>query len=312
MRTWNRFFLFCLAGTVLLGVGIVFVPRYFSRNLDMQEANQITMVSRDDFSFLEQSEGTVMEHVKVLRNLRPDSDGLTLVTSVTDADRVNDDIIKNVYDQVMDAAACGMLPWLSPPIYYDGSAYENWEDIYQYWGDRIKFARYYSLAYDSETNPNTKELMNFWILRFSDNKAFDYYFLVDAVTFRVYYAELYNSFTDQAARYWEYWVKPSEDDKTEDYNAEKLYQEQFSDFSAEYFWMFYDLFGDGCLNYYGADDYKNIIPGNQERISLVVLNFDQEAAYIEGKIVADPLSENYQGISIGLQGLDTSVRALLK
>ena len=325
MRTWNRLFLICLAGTICIGIGIIFAPRYLSRKMDMRQINQIAMVSRDNFSFLEQGEGTVMDHVKVFRNLRPDSEGLTLITSVTDSERVNDEILKQVYDQAMNASECGMLPlimdyfqWYGYTDYSsDALAAENMAP-YEYWGDRIKFAKYYSFTYDSESNPNTKEILNFWLLRFSDSKTFDYYFLVDAITFRIYYAELYNSMADRMAQYWEY---IHQQDSNLSYASDSVIVDvknmtEWFDGNPEWielFWFLYDQFCYGCMNYYESDDYKVINPGsNLDRISLVVLNYGQEAAYIEQKVVEESLFTNYQGISIGLQGIDTSVRALLE
>lgn len=321
MRTWNRLFLICLAGTICIGLGIIFAPRYLSRKMDMRRENQIAMVSRDNFSFLEQGEGTVMEHVKVFRNLHPDSEDLRLITSVTDSERVNDDILKQVYDQAITASAYGMLPLIMD--YYQMYGYTDVslsaEDMspYEYWGDRIKFARYYSFTYDSDTNPNTKEILNFWLLRFSDGKTFDYYFLVDAITFRIYYAELYNSMTDQMAKYWKYIHQNSElsytdDSDLADVNMATEWFEENPEWS-NIFWILYDQFYFGCVDYYESDDYKVISNGsNSDRMSLVVLNYGQEAAYIEQKAVEESLFTNYQGISIGLQGIDTTVRALLE
>ena len=37
--------------------------------------------------------------------------------------------------------------------------------------------------------------MNLWFLRFSDNNTFDYYFLVDASDYTIYYAEIHNDWT---------------------------------------------------------------------------------------------------------------------
>lgn len=323
MRTWNHLFLVCLAGTILLGAGVVFVPRHFSRKLDMRQANQITMVSRDDFSFLEQGEGTVMDHVRVLRNLRPDSEGLTLITSVDDSERVNDEILKNVYEQTLVAAGDGMLPWL---WYLE---YGEYMESYENWIGCIKFAKYYSLAYDSERNPNTRELLNFWLFRFSDENTFDYYFLVDAITFRIYYAEIYNRFTHLASDYWETILSQTYRIQNGSTNAVSIYDWGTSDsktkktVDSEYFYeefnYLYDQFGYGCLDYYEADDMKlaNIFPATDQgssrlRMSLVILNYGSEAAYIEQKIVEKPLFDGYRGISIGLQGIDTSVRALLE
>lgn len=53
MRKQNGVFWFCLAGTVLLTWGVIFLPRYLSRSLDMRSIGQVEMSGRDGFSFLE-------------------------------------------------------------------------------------------------------------------------------------------------------------------------------------------------------------------------------------------------------------------
>ena len=53
MKRQNGFFWVCLAGTVLLAIGVVFLPRYFSRSLDMRSIGQVEVTGRDGFSFLE-------------------------------------------------------------------------------------------------------------------------------------------------------------------------------------------------------------------------------------------------------------------
>ena len=52
MQTWNRLFWICLTGTILLTAGVIFLPRYLSRSLDLRELNWVEVGERDDFSFL--------------------------------------------------------------------------------------------------------------------------------------------------------------------------------------------------------------------------------------------------------------------
>ena len=54
MKIKEHLFLFCLTGTLFLTAGVVFLPRYFSRSLDMRNLNQVEASEREDFSFLEQ------------------------------------------------------------------------------------------------------------------------------------------------------------------------------------------------------------------------------------------------------------------
>ena len=82
MQTWNRLFWICLTGTILLTAGVIFLPRYLSRSLDLRELNWVEVGERDDFSFLEPSSGSVLENVQVFRNLTYNGENLTLISSI--------------------------------------------------------------------------------------------------------------------------------------------------------------------------------------------------------------------------------------
>ena len=48
------------------------------------------------------------------------------------------------------------------------------------WMDELRFAKYYGLTCESDTDSHMMQMMNLWYLRFSDEQTFDYYFLVNA------------------------------------------------------------------------------------------------------------------------------------
>lgn len=301
MQTWNRLFWICLTGTILLTAGVIFLPRYLSRSLDLRELNWVEVGERDDFSFLEPSSGSVLENVQVFRNLTYNGENLTLISSIEEPVRMNNELLEQVYNQVMSASEMGMLPWVGFKKYeYSDRLEESDLALYQYWPEYAKFARYYSLTYESEENPHKTEMLNFWYLRFSDTKTFDYYFIVHAVSYQIYYAELYNADTD-------IYAIQAKEDKV--YKMKDLYNMQYdSTITADE-----DLFAIGCMQYYDAEGYDYIGSQNlYDKLGLVILYYEGRSVYIEQSVVENSLFPAYQGVSVGFQELANRVRYLVE
>lgn len=309
MRTWNKLFVLCLTGTVLLAAGVIFLPRYFSRKWDMSRLDKVEAVFREKFSYLEQSSNGVLENSLAFRHLNNADDNLMLIASYDETAKVNMDLLEAVYDQAMLASDYGMLPWIGYQSFHFSEKMGLDMGVYEYWVDKVRFARYYSLTYDSDEEENTKEMMNFWYLRFSDGKNYDYYFLVNASTYKIYYAEIYNAWTDYMVRF-SGWIQGTDI---------PVYEvKEFDDVSietdivlADAYWNFQDMFPSACFSYYEADDFKYI--GTQRpdsaRQALIVLNYGNNAVYIE-QLIMPQNTFPYRGISVGLQNLGENVNRL--
>lgn len=302
MQTANIRFLACLTGTALLAAGVIFFPRYISRSLDMRAFGQVEVSKREDFSFLEQGSNEVFEAAHAFRYLEQGGGNPTLLTTIKEPIQINEDLLNEVYIQVMTASEYGMLPWIGPDMNYtnaagyaDGSETE-YAELWKNWTDFLQFARYYSLTYESKENSNKKELLNFWYLRFSDGESFEYSFIVNAVNFELYYAEIHNADTRSI---------------TEIAERAELYGWD----ENEYKGVMYDLgmsFGDGCARYYHAMGVDSV---NQEylyqKMNIVILYFeDGDPLYIERSISDREDSKMYRGVCIGFQDLIRWVRTL--
>lgn len=318
MRTWNKIFWLCLAGTILLAGGIIFLPRYLSRGLDMGMLNRVELAERENFSFLEQSSNGILENARAFRYLNNAGDDLMLIASYDESAKVNTELLEAVYDQAMTASELGMLPWISP-YGHEFMAYMGMKQPYAYWADMVRFARYYSLTYDSESGSNTKEMLNFWYLRFSDGETFDYYFLVNAVTYQIYYAEIYNPCTDAIVNVSERMGLIYESADADIYPDDaSVYKAQKTTIAMAYdtellnlFWSFNDLFVQGSMFYYESVDYKYVSSQNlNNKLALIVLNYDAGTVYIE-QLAMPENTFPYRGISVGLQNLGDNVQKLL-
>ena len=316
MRKPNPFFLLCLIGTLLLASGIILLPRYFSRSMDIRNMNRVTAASRDDFSFLGTGSGTVVDTVQALGKLRRDGSNLKLITTFNNSARINDELLGHVYDQAMDAAAFDFLPWIGMEM-HELTLKMGWnQTLYHSWINDIRFAKYYSMTYDSEIHPNTREILNLWFLRFSDGESFDYYFLVDAINYRIYYAEIYNVYTDQIVLLSEsvyHSIQMTEKEKQKTSNmsvsgkAPIIY-----DYTYEIDALNKDRFPEGSATYYGAQDCRYVNPANlTDKLALVVLNFDQDTVYLE-QLIMPQNNFPYRGISVGFQGLGEKIQKLMK
>lgn len=315
METRSKLFWLCLTGTILLAAGIVFLPRYLSRGLDMSMLNRVELAERENFSFLEQSSNGILENARAFRYLDSAEDTLMLISSYDESAKINSDLLEAVYDQAMSAADLGMLPWIGA-YGYDWTMNLGLEpEPYEYWADRVRFARYYSLTYASESGSNTKEMLNFWYLRFSDGKTFDYYFLVNAATYQIYYAEIYNQLTDLFVVYSETFGTVSDMDTGNAAVYEKAVQEQSEAYvydanMEEVYWSSENLFAIGSMLYYEANAYKYVGGQNlNNKLSLIVLNFGERTVYIE-QLAMPENTFPYRGIGVGLQNLGASAQKL--
>lgn len=317
MRTWNWHFWLCLTGTILLTAGVVFLPRHISRSLDRKDLNWVELNERDDFSFLEPGTNSVLGNERAFRHLTRDGENLTLISSIQDPGRMNSELLEQVYDQVMIASELGLLPWVGARGYkFGASLAEDVDEIvvepYEYWADQAQFARYYSLTYESEENPNKTEMISFWYLRFSDNETFDYYFVVNAISYQIYYAEIYNAYTD-------YYADLAERaDRYDIVEANLAGEKIVLDKSKQGTSPYEALFAVGCMDYYQAEGYTWVGSENlYDKLGLVILYYGGQSVYISQSVTQNDTSLSYdsglsayQGIGTGFQELANKVRFL--
>ena len=184
IRKINRWFFICLCGVIGLAVGTIIGPRYFSRMLDQTNLNMVSVVNRDSFSFLEQSSDQLADQVKLLNSIG-NGGNLMLLSNYSDQKNwQNSTLIAQIVDQVALASIDGYIPWLEPGIYENylmeimkKQASKESPAFYD-WMNELKFAKYYGLTCESDTDSHMMQMMNLWYLRFSDEQTFDYYFLV--------------------------------------------------------------------------------------------------------------------------------------
>lgn len=287
----NRLFWLCLSGMLLLTAAVILLPRYLSRSLDLRTLNKVEAVSRDNFSFLEPGSDSVLENIRAFRQIDQKNTSLELIAAIDEPGRMNDELLGQVYDQAMMAADTGYLPWIGSASYDLAKILGLESEPYEYWGDRIRSARYYNLTYDMDEQPRTRKVLNFWYLRFSDGKTFDYYFLVNSMNCQIYYAELYNQYTDLI-------VGPymSMEDAADKYVIGGLIEG----------------FTYGCGAYYGSDDAKYVGSSNlHEKLAMVILNYEDQFAYVE-QLALPEKQLPFRGISVGFQGLENIMQSTTK
>ena len=297
-------FLLCLTGTVFLTAGVIFLPRYFSRSLDLRNLNQVETSGREDFSFLEQGANDIYSAFHAFAALNTEDGTPVLLASVEEPVQMNSEMISEVYIQAMTASEVQMLPWLR--YLYDHSSAEtdagmvadrtDEEEVWLDWSNYIRSAQYYSLTCTSEENPRKKELLNFWYLRFSDLQTFDYYFIVNAVNYQIYYAQIHNDITEAIIREYEEYQKVSEENPEEDV---------FISYLGE-------SFGQGCMQYYESQGWDVVNQENlYQKMNVAILYLEgKKPFYIERSIAEGQNSTGYKGICVGFQDLIRWVRQL--
>ena len=310
MKIKEHLFLFCLTGTLFLTAGVVFLPRYFSRSLDMRNLNQVEASEREDFSFLEQGSNDLYDVARAFEHLKWGEEDPILLTTISEPIQISSELLQQIYIQVMTAVEYGMLPWIGPftdsevrtmdenSIFVWNEPFEDIErddegnvlsKVWINWIDYVKSAQYYTITFESEEKKKKKELLNFWYVRFSDGERFDYSFIVNAVNYQIYYAELHNIATqmivDESAAYgWE-----------EDLVADTVP---------------YVAFADGCALYYEAMGCEYVGTKNlYQKLGIFILYLENDVpVYIEMSAVGSDASWKYNGICIGFQDLVHWVR----
>lgn len=298
----NKIFCLCLTGVICLAVGAVMGPRYFSRILDLRDLNTVSIINRDQFSFLEQSSDQLVDQVKLLNSIG-NSGNLMLLSNYSDQETwQNSTSIAQITDQVALAAGDGYIPWLEPGIYENyfmeimkKQASKEAPAFYD-WMNELKFAKYYSLTCESDPDSHMMQMMNLWYLRFSDEQTFDYYFLVNASTCQIYYAEIYNLLTDREAD--DSWTESPQNAATV---AEVFYGEEYA-----------EQFASGAFYYYQASDFQTVY-GDEGRNydCLSVLRLEEgESAYIEMQKHEKntQLKHPIYGYSVGIRGLADKIQ----
>ena len=298
----NKIFCLCLTGVICLAVGAVMGPRYFSRILDLRDLNTVSIINRDQFSFLEQSSDQLVDQVKLLNSIG-NSGNLMLLSNYSDQETwQNSTLIAQITDQVALAAGDGYIPWLEPGIYENylmeimkKQASKEAPAFYD-WMNELKFAKYYSLTCESDPDSHMMQMMNLWYLRFSDEQTFDYYFLVNASTCQIYYAEIYNLLTDREAD--DSWTESPQNAATV---AEVFYGEEYA-----------EQFASGAFYYYQASDFQTVY-GDEGRNydCLSVLRLEEgESAYIDMQKHEQNTQLKYPiyGYSVGIRGLADKIQ----
>lgn len=298
----NKIFCLCLTGVICLAVGAVMGPRYFSRILDLRDLNTVSIINRDQFSFLEQSSDQLIDQIKLLNSIG-NSGNLMLLSNYSDQETwQNSTLIAQITDQVALAAGDGYIPWLEPGIYENylmeimkKQASKEAPAFYD-WMNELKFAKYYSLTCESDPDSHMMQMMNLWYLRFSDEQTFDYYFLVNASTCQIYYAEIYNLLTDREAD--DSWTESPQNAATV---AEVFYGEEYA-----------EQFASGAFYYYQASDFQTVY-GDEGRNydCLSVLRLEEgESAYIEMQKHEQNTQLKYPiyGYSVGIRGLADKIQ----
>ena len=298
----NKIFCLCLTGVLCLAAGTILGPRYFSRILDLRDLNAVSIIKRDQFSFLEQSSDQLVDQVKLLNSIG-NSGNLMLLSNYSDQETwQNSTLIAQITDQVALAAGDGYIPWLEPGI-YDNYLMEAMKKqaskeapAFYDWMNELKFAKYYSLTCESDPDSHMMQMMNLWYLRFSDEQTFDYYFLVNASTCQIYYAEIYNLLTDREADY--SWTESPQNAATV---GEVFYGEEYA-----------EQFAAGAFYYYQASDFQTVY-GDEGRNydCLSVLRLEEgESAYIEMQKHEQntQLKHPIYGYSVGIRGLGDKIQ----
>lgn len=312
----NPLFFICLAGTLLLAAGVVLFPRYLSRSLDARSLGHVQVAKRGQFSFLEMNSDSTAQIAEAFRYLNKNNDNLTLITSLENTGAVSEELKSQVYQEAFKAADAGLLPWIDD---FSSGLRSISPPSLPRWGGSAYFARYYSLTYAPEENPNVKEMLNFWYICFAGTD-YEYYFVVNAVSGQIYYAELYNDYTDQVVDIYDKMVpydiyeteKPDSETKVSSVKLPSTgaaaeawgLDGEISDSAIEYLSAMSDLFFNGCTEYYDPPDDAQIVtwPDLNNKLATVVLTYGDSTVYIE-QIAVHNSPKRGNGIAVGFQEL---------
>ena len=295
----KRSFAICLTGTVLLAAGVIFLPRYISRSLDLRNLNRISLTDRDQFSYMEPSSYDLPGNDEGFRSLINGKGELTLITSFDrQTTRLNEEMLQEMYDQVFNAQESGMLPNLTgitdryaamglEPSINEAIVYgEDYESTLD-WLYHAESAEYYSLVYTSGENSHVKNMLNFWLVHYTDMLYQDYYFLVNEDNYKIYYAWIYNPYTDYLCSILDQ-VSAAYDQDAERILLDNMY-----------------MAADGCTYYYEAD-FCEIVSwadayAQNYPVTMHLAFGEKEVTMEQRPLTAGRLG--YRGIGIGLQSV---------
>lgn len=323
----NKKVCLCFCGFVLLAAAAVFLPRYFSRSLDARLVGKVHLAARNDFSIVKASSGGIWETIRAFCMIHDSASELTLLGSFDSAGQMDEETFAHIYGQVDQAVATGLLPWigdeaLTYAVSADGSTDTKAqvsvqkEDMEESlfaggWRDYFVSAEYYCLTYmadgQEKTGGDATEMMNFIVLRYSDGENFDYYFIVDAVNYRVYYAEIYNTFTDSLAK--PYSTIGMYDAEITDAGMEIVQSEQYGMLYGSLKSLDFMIL-EGCQEYYGPESADLVRKADEpeedfgDKIADFTLSYEDGTAHVEERLL-DEKELDMKGFSIGLADLES-------
>ena len=254
----KNIFAVCLAGTVLLAAGVVFLPRYISRSLDLRSINRVVLTDRDTFSYMEPSAYDLPGNDAGFKSLQDGTGELTLIASFDrQTVKLNEELLQGIEEEMFTfSEAMGYDIWFpydtSAETYSDAEAYSGgnaylYSKISSGYGiaspDQAESAEYYSLVYPSEEDSRVKQMLNFWVVHYTDTLSMDSYFLGNEDNYKIYYAWIYNTRTEEICSLLEM--------ASEEQNPKEL---------ERYVWDAFSLAtaAEGCLYYYEAEFYDEI------------------------------------------------------
>ena len=193
-------------------------------------------------------------------------------------------------------AAMGLEPSINEAFVYGEDNENTLNEAFAYgedyestldWLYHAESAEYYSLVYTSGENSHVKNMLNFWLVHYTDMLYQDYYFLVNEDNYKIYYAWIYNPYTDYLCSILDQ-VSAAYDQDAERILLDNMY-----------------MTADGCTYYYEADFCEIVSQADaygQNYPVTMRLTFGEKEVVVEQR----PLTEGrrgYRGIGIGLQSV---------
>lgn len=207
-ETLNYIIGFTLVG--ILVVGSFFLPQLYNYRIDNKNLNTIHYQTREVVAFEGNIEIPSADRIAIMVNLINEY-GMNPSLLVQDGEMDNDELLNKVREEIAAAMTQGMLPGGLTKYPLDGSR-------------GILTMEYFNV------NSNASELgeMTLWSVHYTDYETFEFRYLVDAQTYKIYYAEFYY---DGAEEDWKSTVFAGDD----------------------------NLYMDRCLAYYETEHYYSIL-----------------------------------------------------